>query len=260
VVKKSKRVALVTGGSRGIGLGIAQSLADSGFDLAINGVRDAMDVADVVRSLSQRGAEVHYCRGDVSVAADRIAVLDAVRARFGRLDVLVNNAGVAPAVRADILEATEESFDRVVGINLRGPYFLTQLAARWMIDQRATDPAFSGVIVNVSSVSATEASINRGDYCISKAGVAMATKLWAHRLAEYGIAVYEVRPGIITTDMTAPVKEKYDRLMAGGLTVENRWGKPEDVGRAVAMLARGELTYATGNVLMIDGGLTLRRL
>jgi NAD(P)-dependent dehydrogenase (short-subunit alcohol dehydrogenase family) len=253
-------VALVTGGSRGIGRGIAEALADSGFDLAINGVRDAAAVEDVVQALSGRGSSVHYCRGDVAVADDRQAVLDAVRARFGRLDVLVNNAGVAPAVRADILEASEESFDRVVAINLRGPYFLTQLVARWMIEQRAADPTFSGVIVNVSSVSATEASINRGDYCISKAGVAMATQLWAHRLAEYGIAVYEVRPGIISTDMTAPVKEKYDRLMAGGLTVENRWGMPEDVGRSVAMLARGELTYATGNVLMIDGGLTLRRL
>jgi 3-oxoacyl-[acyl-carrier protein] reductase len=260
VGNKSNRVALVTGGSRGIGLGIAEALAGSGLDLAINGVREASDVDYVVQSLARRGAEVLYCRGDVAVAADRQAVVDAVRARFGRLDVLVNNAGVAPTVRADILEASEESFDRVVGINLKGPYFLTQLVARWMIDQRAADATFGGVIVNVSSVSATEASINRGDYCISKAGVAMATKLWAHRLAEHGIAVYEVRPGIITTDMTAPVKEKYDRLMAGGLTVENRWGVPEDVGRAVAMLARGELTYATGNVLMIDGGLTLRRL
>jgi NAD(P)-dependent dehydrogenase (short-subunit alcohol dehydrogenase family) len=260
VTKKSKRVALVTGGSRGIGLGIAEALADSGFDLSINGVREASDVDNVVQSLARRGAEVLYCRGDVAVAADRQSVVDAVRDRFGRLDVLVNNAGVAPAVRADILDASEESFDRVVGINLKGPYFLTQLVARWMIQQRAADPTFSGVIVNVSSVSATEASINRGDYCISKAGVTMATQLWAHRLAEHGIAVYEVRPGIITTDMTAPVKEKYDRLMAAGLTVENRWGMPEDVGRAVAMLARGELTYATGNVLMIDGGLTLRRL
>ncbi len=260
VANSAKRVALVTGGSRGIGLGIAAALADGGFDLAINGVRDASEVDNVVRSLSRQGAEVLYCRGDVSIAAERKGIVDAVRARFGRLDVLVNNAGVAPSVRADILEASEESFDRVIGINLKGPYFLTQLVARWMIDQRAADPAFKGVIVNVSSVSATEASINRGDYCISKAGLAMATKLWAHRLAEHGIAVYEVRPGIITTDMTAPVKEKYDRLMAGGLTVENRWGMPEDVGRAVAVLARGELTYATGNVLMIDGGLTLRRL
>jgi NAD(P)-dependent dehydrogenase (short-subunit alcohol dehydrogenase family) len=253
-------VALVTGGSRGIGLGIAQSLADSGFDLAINGVRDEAQVSSVIEGLAQRGAQVRYFRGDVALAADRQAIVEAVRARFGRLDVLVNNAGVAPNVRADVLEATEESFDRVIGINLKGPYFLTQLVARWMVEQRQSDANFHGVIVNVSSVSATEASINRGDYCISKAGVAMATQLWAHRLAAFGIAVYEVRPGIITTDMTAPVKEKYDRLLANGLTAENRWGTPEDVGRAVAMLARGELSYATGNVLHIDGGLTLRRL
>jgi NAD(P)-dependent dehydrogenase (short-subunit alcohol dehydrogenase family) len=194
------------------------------------------------------------------LAADRQSIIDSLRARFGRLDVLVNNAGVAPDIRADILDATEKSFDRVLGINLKGPYFLTQLAARWMIEQRQADASFSGVIINISSVSATEASINRGDYCISKAGVAMATQLWAHRLAEFGIAVYEVRPGVIHTDMSAPVAEKYDRLIAAGLAVENRWGEPEDVGRAVAMLARGELSYATGNVLNIDGGLTLRRL
>jgi NAD(P)-dependent dehydrogenase (short-subunit alcohol dehydrogenase family) len=260
VVDDVKRVALVTGGSRGIGLGIAQALADSGFDLAINGVRDEAQVAGVLDGLTQRGATAYYCRGDVAIPSDRQAIVDAVRARFGRIDVLVNNAGVAPSVRADVLEATEESFDRVVGINLKGPYFLTQLVARWMIEQRQNDANFHGVIVNVSSVSATEASINRGDYCISKAGVAMATQLWAHRLAEFGIAVYEVRPGIITTDMTAPVKEKYDRLLADGLTVENRWGTPEDVGRAVAVLARGDITYATGNVLNVDGGLTLRRI
>jgi NAD(P)-dependent dehydrogenase (short-subunit alcohol dehydrogenase family) len=256
----SKRVAVVTGGSRGIGRGIAGALADSGFDLAINGVRDHSLVADVIAALESRGAEVHYCRGDISLAAVRQSIIDSVRVRFGRLDVLVNNAGVAPDVRADILDATEKSFDRVLGINLKGPYFLTQLAARWMIEQRQADANFNGMIINISSISATEASINRGDYCISKAGVAMATQLWAHRLAEFGIAVYEVRPGIIHTDMSAPVAEKYDRLIAAGLTVENRWGEPADVGRAVAMLARGELSYATGNVLNIDGGLTLRRL
>lgn len=256
----SKRVALITGGSRGIGLGIAASLADSGFDLAINGVRDESQVAGALATLTSRGARVHYCRGDVSVPADRVAILDSVRNHFGRLDVLVNNAGVAPSVRADILDATEESFDRVLNINLKGPYFLTQLAARWMAEQRAADASFRGVIVNVTSVSATEASINRGEYCISKAGLVMATQLWAHRLAEFGIAVYEVRPGIIHSDMSAAAAEKYDRLIAGGLTVENRWGEPEDVGRAVAMLASGELTYATGNVLKIDGGQTIRRL
>jgi 3-oxoacyl-[acyl-carrier protein] reductase len=260
LAKSSKRVALVTGGSRGIGLGIAEALASSRFDLVINGVREAEHVADVLSTLHERGAAAHYVRGDVSVANDRHAITEAVRAQFGRLDVLVNNAGVAPNVRADILDASEESFDRVIGINLKGPYFLTQLAARWMIEQRRADPAFAGVVVNISSVSATEASTNRGDYCISKAGVAMATQLWAHRLAEFGIAAYEIRPGIIHTDMSAAVAEKYDRLMANGLTVENRWGEPEDVGRAVAMLARGDLSYATGNVLNIDGGLTLRRL
>jgi NAD(P)-dependent dehydrogenase (short-subunit alcohol dehydrogenase family) len=256
----TKRVALITGGSRGIGLGIAVSLADSGFDLAINGVRPQADVAEALATLAKRGVAVHYCQGDVGSAANRQAIIKAVRDRFGRLDVLVNNAGVAPNVRADILDATEESYDRVMNINLKGPYFLTQLAARWMIEQHTASTDFRGVIINISSVSATEASVNRGEYCISKAGIVMATQLWAHRLAEFGIAVYEVRPGIIHTDMSAAVAEKYDRLIAGGLTVENRWGEPEDIGRAVAVLARGELTYATGNVLNIDGGLTLRRL
>jgi len=251
---------LVTGGGRGIGRGIAECLAASGFDLAINGVRDVSQVIDTIAALEKLGAAVEYCQGNVAEPVDRQAILEGVRQRFGRLDVLVNNAGVAPTERADILDATEESFDRLITINLKGPYFLTQLAARWMVDQHQAEPAFRGVIVNISSVSATEASINRGDYCISKAGVAMASQLWAHRLAEFGIAVYEVRPGVITTDMTAPVKDKYNALIAEGLTVESRWGEPADVGRAVAMLARGELTYATGNVLAIDGGLTLRRL
>ncbi len=254
------RVALITGGSRGIGLGIAETMAGSGFALAINGVRAATETAAAINGLRERGAVAEYFQGDVSVSADRQSLVNTVRGRFGRLDVLVNNAGVAPSPRADILDANEQSFDRLIGINLKGPYFLTQLVARWMIEQRKSNPEFHGVIVNISSVSATEASINRGDYCISKAGIAMATQLWAHRLAEHGIGVYEVRPGIIHTDMSAEVAEKYDKLIAGGLTVENRWGEPADVGRAVAMLARGDLTYATGNVLNIDGGLTLRRL
>lgn len=260
MTNQARRVALITGGSRGIGLGIAESLADSGFDLAINGVRERSEVAEVLAALAKRGTAVEYFRGDVSVAADRQSMIDGIRAQFGRLDVLVNNAGIPTKVRADILDATEESYDRVLGVNLKGPYFLTQLAARWMVEERNASADFRGVIVNISSVSATEASTNRGDYCISKAGIVMATQLWAHRLAEYGIAVYEVRPGIIHSDMSAAVAEKYDRLIANGLTVENRWGEPEDVGRAVAMLARGELSYATGNVLNIDGGLTLRRL
>lgn len=257
---KTKRVALVTGGTRGIGRGIAEALADAGFNLATNGVRESHAVADTMRALEKLGAEVLYCRGDVSIADDRQAVVNAVRERFGRLDVLVNNAGVAPANRSDLLDATEESFVRLMRINLKGPYFLTQLVARWMIEQRRADPSFAGVVVNVSSVSATEASVNRGDYCVSKAGLAMATQLWAARLAEFGIGVYEVRPGVVRTDMTAGVAEKYDRLIAEGLTVERRWGTPEDIGRAVTVLAKGELTYATGNVIHVDGGLTLRRL
>jgi 3-oxoacyl-[acyl-carrier protein] reductase len=260
MVDQPNRVALITGGSRGIGLGIAEALAERGFNLAVNGVREESQVVDAIAPLKERGIELHYCQGDVSKSADRQSIVDSVKSRFGRLDVLVNNAGVAPQVRADILDASEESFDRVLGINLKGPYFLTQLVARWMIEQRAANETYSGVVINVSSVSATEASINRGDYCISKAGVAMATQLWAHRLAEYGIAVYEVRPGIIRTDMSAQVAEKYDKLFAGGLALENRWGMPADVGHAAAILACGELTYATGNVLNIDGGLTLRRL
>ena len=201
-----------------------------------------------------------YVKADVAELAEHQRLVDAIRTEFGRLDVLVNNAGVAPESRADILDATAESFDRLIKINLRGPYFLTQAVAEWMIEQRRADASYRGCIVNVSSISANVASVNRGDYCISKAGVAMATQLWAVRLAEFGIDVYEVRPGIVATDMTAGVKEKYDQLIAGGLTLEKRWGEVSDIGRAVAMLARGELPYATGQVLTLDGGMHLRRL
>jgi NAD(P)-dependent dehydrogenase (short-subunit alcohol dehydrogenase family) len=255
-----KKVALVTGGTRGIGLGIARQLAQDGFDLAVNGRREKADVATALDELGKLGAKVLYCQADIADADGREQIVEQIRTGFDRLDVLVNNAGVAPDVRSDLLDATEESFDRLIAINLRGPYFLTQRVAHWMVEQRQADANFIGVIVNVSSVSATVASVNRGDYCISKAGVAMATQLWASRLAEFGIQVYEVRPGVIRTDMTSGVTEKYDKLIAEGLTVEPRWGTPEDVGRAVGVLARGELAYATGNVIMVDGGLTLPRL
>lgn len=256
----AKKVALITGGTRGIGLGISRQLAADGFNVAVNGRRAEQDVAESLNELKSLGAEVHYCQADIADASDREQMLAEIRGKFDRLDVLVNNAGVAPDVRADLLDATPESFDRLISINLRGPYFLTQSVARWMVEQRQADGKFAGVVVNVSSVSATVASVNRGDYCISKAGVAMATQLWAARLAEFGIQVYEVRPGVIRTDMTSGVVEKYDKLIAEGLTVEPRWGTPEDVGRAVGVLARGELAYATGNVIMVDGGLTLPRL
>jgi NAD(P)-dependent dehydrogenase (short-subunit alcohol dehydrogenase family) len=258
--QQTKKVALITGGTRGIGFGVAQALATSGFDIVINGRREIADVADAMLKLEELGANVLYCRADIADLAEHGAMLAEIDRRFARLDVLVNNAGVAPDVRADILEATPASFDRLIQINLRGPYFLTQQIARWMIRQRQAAADFRGCIVNVSSVSATVVSTNRGDYCISKAGVAMATQLWAARLAEFGIDVYEVRPGIIQTDMTAGATEKYDKLIESGLTVQKRWGTPADVGNAVAALARGELPYATGQVLHVDGGLTMQRL
>jgi len=257
----SRKVALVTGGSRGIGLGIAEHLADEGFNIVINGRRPPEEVKDVVGKLSKRGADVLYCQADVSEAESRGAMLNDVRERFGRLDLLVNNAGVAPNVRADVLEATEESFDRLIDINLKGPYFLTQAAAKWMVEQRKADADFRGCVINIGSISATVVSVNRGDYCISKAGVAMATQLWAARLAEFGIDVFEVRPGVIETDMTSAVKDKYDHLLnETELVVQKRWGKPEDIGRCVAALARGDMPYATGQVITQDGGLTMVRL
>lgn len=255
-----KRVALVTGGSRGIGLGIAEHLADAGYNLVINGRRPQADVQSTLDGLAARGAEVIYRPMDVSNLDEHQAMLDAINDQFGRLDTLINNAGVAPNVRADILDADAESFDRLININLRGPYFLTQAAAKWLIRQKQDDAEFKGTIVNVSSISATVVSVNRGDYCISKAGVAMATQLWAARLGEFGLGVFEVRPGVIRTDMTAGVTDKYDKLFADGLAVEPRWGEPSDIGKAVTALASGDLTYATGNVFMVDGGLTIQRL
>jgi NAD(P)-dependent dehydrogenase (short-subunit alcohol dehydrogenase family) len=187
-------------------------------------------------------------------------MLAAIRQRFGRLEVLVNNAGIAPKELRDILEATEESFEQVLRTNLQGPYFLTQAVAKWMVEQKKGNAAFTGCVINVSSVSATVVSVNRGEYCISKAGAAMATQLWAARLGEFNIPVYEVRPGIIQTDMTAGVKDKYNKLLAEGLAIQRRWGTLEDVGKAVASLARGDLPYSTGQVIMVDGGLTVQRL
>jgi NAD(P)-dependent dehydrogenase (short-subunit alcohol dehydrogenase family) len=255
-----KRVALVTGGTRGIGLGIARALAGRGFDLVLNGVRDEGVVAETLQELRALGAETHYVQADVGERADRERLVATVRERPGRLHVLVNNAGVAPEVRADVLEAEEESFDRVLGINLKGPYFLTQSVARWMVEQGRTEAGYAGCIVNVTSISATVASHNRGEYCVSKAGLAMASQVWAVRLAALGIPVYEVRPGIIDTDMTASVRKKYDALIREGLVPERRWGTPEDVGRVVAALASGDVPYATGAVVVVDGGLTLPRL
>ena len=253
-------VALVTGGSRGIGFGIAEHLAKEGFDLAINGMREEAAVTEPLEKLRAHGVDVLYCRGDIGSQEARRDMLNRVREHFGRLNVLVNNAGVAPKERKDILEATEESFAWVVATNLQGPYFLTQAAANWMVEQKGAAPEAFFCIVNVGSISATVASVNRGEYCVAKAGIAMMTLLFAARLGEYDIPVYEVRPGVTQTDMTAGVKEKYDKLIADGLCVQPRWGQPRDSGKAIAALARGDFPYSTGQVIMIDGGLTLPRL
>ena len=260
-VSATRPVALITGSTRGIGLGIAVKLAEEGHDIAINGVRAEADATQAIEDVQAAGANVVYARGDVSQAADRASMIDVIRQAFGRLDVLVNNAGITSPGRKDILnEADEQSFDLVMGVNLKGPFFLTQAAARWMAEQRQANARFRGCIINVSSVSAEFVSTNRGDYCLSKAATRMATWLWATRLAEFGIPVYEVQPGVIRSDMTAGVTAKYDKLIAEGLTLERRWGEPDDVAKAVAALVRGDIPYSTGQVLKIDGGMTIRTL
>jgi 3-oxoacyl-[acyl-carrier protein] reductase len=257
-------VALVTGGTRGIGLGIARALAPEGWSLALCGMRSADEVARVVEDLKAAGApEVAYWTADVSSRDDRRRLIRGVETRFARLDALVNNAGKAPSVRADLLEASEESFEDLLRTNLQGPYFLTQAAARLMVGggtEVLPSSHTRGRIVFVTSVSAELASLNRGEYCVSKAGLAMAAQLFALRLAPLGVPVFEVRPGVIATDMTAKVKSVYDQRIADGLVPEGRWGYPEDVGRTVAALLRGDVPYATGSVIHVAGGLQIGRL
>ncbi len=253
-------VVLITGGTRGIGLGIAQAAARAGWDLMLGGQRPASDVAGVIKELSTSGRRVEYIAADVADAGRRAELLRCTEEHFGRLDALVNNAGIAPPVRADILDAGEESFELLIKTNLQGPYFLTQQAAKWMIRQRQADASFRGKIVNISSISAVVASVNRGDYCLSKAGVSMATRLWAVRLAEFDIDVFEIRPGLIQTDMTTAVRGKYDQYIAEGGVPQRRWGTPADIGAAVTMLLGGQLPYATGSVLTLDGGMGMARL
>ena len=259
-MSNDRKVALVTGGGRGIGAGIVKCLASEGFHIAFSGVRDVAAVESFVAEVEGLGVEVLYCQADVGNAEARARMLSQIREDFGSLNLLVNNAGIAPPERKDILEAGESSYETVMRTNLQGPYFLTQAVANWMIEQKSGQDTFKAAIVNISSISATVASVTRGEYCVSKAGMRMATQLWAARLGEHEIPVYEIRPGIIQTDMTAGVQAKYDKLIAGGLTVQPRWGQAEDVGKAVAMLARGDLPYSTGQVIMVDGGLTLPRL
>ncbi len=264
--KKTKPVAIVTGGSRGIGKAIAIELAGLGFDIFINhfDFADGRPEEGAAKKTSQeieaKGAKCISLRGDISSDSDREALVKAVKEGFGRCDMLVNNAGVAPAKRVDLLTATEASFDRVLNINLKGPYFLTQAIARWMIEQKEKFEQRNFRIVNIGSMSSYTSSTARGEYCISKAGVSMMTMLYADRLAEFGIGVFEIRPGIIQTDMTAVVKDKYDKLIADGLTPIKRWGQPEDIAKAVSAIAEGKMDFSTGQVINVDGGFHLRRL
>jgi len=262
-----KPVAIITGASRGIGRAIAKELASLGYDLVINhydfttdGKPDESRAAQTQKEIKALGVRCEALRGDVSSAEDRNALIALAKSKFGRCDMLVNNAGVAPLKRQDILEATEESFDRVMNINLKGPYFLTQMVAKLMIEQRKQRPDHTFRIVNTGSISAYTSSPSRGEYCVSKAGVSMMTTLYADRLAEYNIGVFEVSPGIIETDMTSAVKQKYDKLIAEGLTPIKRWGQPEDVAKAVGAIAEGRLDFCTGQVINVDGGFHLRRL
>jgi 3-oxoacyl-[acyl-carrier protein] reductase len=253
------KTALITGGSRGIGYGIAECLAKIGFDLAINGVRAETEVNDSLQDLRNLGVKVIYCQGNVGSTADRQAILEKVKTEFGHLNLFVSNAGVAPLVREDILISKEESFDRLIDINLKGVYFLTQSIANWMIDLKAQNPDFEANIVINSSISATIAGNSRGEYCVSKAGLSMVAQLFAVRLGEFDIPVFEVRPGIIKTDMTAVVVDKYEQMLQNGLTVQKRWGTPNDVGKVVASIAQNSFAYSTGQVFVVDGGLTLGR-
>ncbi|MDR3232425.1 MAG: 3-ketoacyl-ACP reductase [Planctomycetaceae bacterium] len=263
------KTALVTGGLRGIGLGISEALIGKNYSLALCGTRTKEEAGDALarlQSMTGSGQNVVYYSCDIGSSSSRQALLQSVRQDFPYINVLVNNAGVAPKERCDILDLKEENYAWLMKINLEGPFFLTQKIAQWMIatrknsDTGSNAAAYRAVIINISSISAESVSVNRGEYCISKAGVSMAAKLWAVRLGEFGIPVYEIRPGIIQTDMTAGVSEKYTKMINEGLVPEKRWGYPDDAGRAVAMLAEGGLPYATGQVITLDGGLNIPRL
>jgi len=263
----ASQLALITGASRGIGRGIAIELARAGFSVAINYARRraaALECKQLCRAVAPREADSFFeiFQADISKRSERARLLESVRGRFGWIDLLVNNAGVAPEVRKDLLEASEESFDRLMSINARGPFFLTQAVANFWIAGLKQRGATSQKpkIVNISSVSAYAPGVTRGEYCMSKAALSMMTQLFAVRLAEHGINVYEIRPGVVQTDMTGPVKDKYGRMIAEGLTPIARWGTPEDVGRAVAAIAMERLPFSTGEIINVDGGFHIRRL
>lgn len=254
-----KRTAVVTGASRGIGLAIAGQLGRDGMNIVMVATGTREKNAPAIAALEADGITVAYIRADISDHDDRLRIVEEAVSLFGRIDVLVNNAGVAPLRRADLLEMTEESFDRVIGINTKGNMFLTQAVARQMIGQEPVGNR-RGVIVNISSCSSVVSSVNRGEYCISKAGISMLTTLYADRLASEGILVHEVRPGVIDTDMTSTVHGKYNRLIDEGAFPIARWGTPEDVANAVSALVSDKFMYSTGNYIDVDGGFHIRRL
>lgn len=254
-----KQTAIITGGSRGIGFAIAKQLGQDGFNIVILDMNDQSAYQDNLDQLGAQDTEYLYVKGNICDAADRQRLIDETVGRFGSIHVLVNNAGIAPKVRADLLEMTEESFDRVLGVNTKGNMFITQAVARQMLKQDLAGRK-RGTIVNISSCSAEVSSISRGEYCVSKAGVSMLTTLYADRLAPEGILVHEVRPGVIATDMTAAVQAKYDKMFADGLFPIARWGTPEDIAGAVSALCSDKFTYTTGNYIDVDGGFHIKRL
>lgn len=254
-----KKTAIVTGGSRGIGYAISKQLGLDGYNIVILAVSPEEKNKEKLDELKAMGIDYLYVQGDISNKEDREKCVNEAVAHFKEIDVLVNNAGVAPSQRADLLEMSEESFDRVVGINTKGCMFMTQLVAKQMLKQEIKGRK-RGTIVNISSCSSVVSSISRGEYCISKAGVSMLTTLYADRLASDDIFVYEVRPGVINTDMTSTVKDKYDKLLADGIFPIKRWGSAEDVGDAVSAFCSDKFLYTTGNYIDVDGGFHIKRL
>ena len=260
VQELSKPVSFVTGGGRGIGRAIALTLAELGHDLAINYVTHGEEALLVQTAATQLGVHAEMIQADISQTLEHSRIEEFLRRNFGRVDVLVNNAGIAPSVREDMLYAKEASFDRLMETNLKGPYFLTQRIAKWMMELRSQVRNYLPLIINISSISAYTSSPSRAEYCLSKAAVSMMTQLFADRLAEYEIPVFEVRPGVIRTDMTVPVQDTYDQLIREGLAPMKRWGLPSDVAKAVAAIVKGYFPFSTGQVIEVDGGFHIRRL
>lgn len=254
-----KKVAIVTGSSRGIGYAIARRLGRDGFRVVVSATGPQEKYEQALAELTADDIEWRYIRCDIAEHDNRLHLIEETVRQFGRIDVLVNNAGVAPKVRADLLDMTEESFDRVVGTNTRGNLFLTQAAAKQMLRQELIGKK-RGAIINISSCSAEVSSISRGEYCVSKAGVSMLTTLFADRLAGEGILVNEIRPGVIATDMTSTVTEKYDKFIADGAFPIARWGTPEDIANAVSAFAGDDFLYTTGSYIDVDGGFHIKRL